>query len=108
MSRLTDDEIRAIWQVLPLDQEPTVENLIAYVKQIEQNINREHEVETEYFKLDDELKDLWRQLSRLNRQYETVMNHHIDLATRNSHISTSANKYYELRNSNGINKLLSK
>ena len=108
MSNLTDDEIRAIWQVLPLDQEPTVENLIAYVKQIEQNINREHEVETEYFKLDDELKDLWRQLSRLNRQYESVMNDHIDLATRNSHISTSANKYYELRNFNGINKLLSK
>ena len=106
MSRLTDDEIRAIWQVLPLDQEPTVENLIAYVTQIEENINRPRDVENECFRLEREIDNLKTQLAQLNIQYETVMNHHIDLATRNSHISTSANKYYELRNSEGIDKLL--
>ena len=106
MSNLTDDEIRAIWQVLPLDQEPTVENLIAYVTQLEENINGPHDVENECFRLEREIDNLQSQMFQLNRQYETVMNHHIDLATRNSHISASANKYYELRNPEGIDKLL--
>ena len=108
MSHLTDDEIRAIWSILPLDQEPTVENLIAYTKQLEENYNRVHDIEIENSRVYDEVRNIQSQLYQLNDQYNVIMENHIALATRNSHISDSANKYYNLRNPQGINKLIEK
>ena len=108
MSRLTDDDIRAIWQVLPLDQEPTVENLNNYVKQVIQNLKDHYNniVRVEITPLENEITTLQDDLATFTLQFRNVMDRYLTLSTRNVHISGSADKYYELRNPKGIENIL--
>ena len=110
MSHLTDDEIRAIWSILPLDQEPTVENLVAYVNQVLQHIydNYNSKISAEKWPLEREAFNLSIQLIHLNDQYRNLMAKYRDLSTQSAKILGRADIYYKLHFPEELEKVINK
>ena len=108
MSHLTDDEIRAIWSILPLDQEPSIENIDAYVKQVLQNLKDDYinNICTEARPLESEAWNLSSQLSRINEQYQNIMSEYHSLSARNGKIIGHADIYYKLHFPEEIEKII--
>ena len=69
MTSLTNDELRLIYSFLPLDQEPTIENINKYIQILSDNFDKEEDkIEADW--------DKWRRdvnYNQYNQQFDQLL-----------------------------------
>ena len=79
MTSLTNDELRLIYSFLPLDQEPTIENINKYIQILSDNFNNEEDKieadwnkwrrDVNYMQFNQQFNQLLHQLRDLEEAY---------------------------------------